>query len=152
MRIKIWIVLLLAFVFFQSITIAQQDKTKKEGIFLTINNIRNKTGLMRIGVFLDEKGYPDAPAIGYSIAKDTIKNNRLRIFIPLAEQGSIAISVLDDENANGKMDFIFGIMPKEGFGFSNNPPVRSRKAPPFSITSFVFKGGNSSVTVDMKYI
>ncbi|MFN8210360.1 MAG: DUF2141 domain-containing protein [Bacteroidales bacterium] len=81
-----------------------------------------------------------------------LNNNSLRIFIPITKQGSVAISVLDDENANGKMDFIFGIMPKEGFGFSNNPPVRSRKAPPFSITSFVFKGGNSSVTVDMKYI
>ena len=82
MKIKILIVILLASVFFQSITIAQQDKTKKEGIFLTINNIRNKTGLMRIGVFMDEKGYPDTPALGFSLAKDTIKNNRLRIFIP----------------------------------------------------------------------
>ena len=35
------------------------------------------------------------------------------------ETGKYGISLMDDENFNGKMDFNFIGIPKEGFGFSN---------------------------------
>src|SRR5690606_35850358 len=38
--------------------------------------------------------------------------------------GRYAIAVLHDENGNGKVDRALGLMPKEGFGFSRDAPVR----------------------------
>jgi uncharacterized protein (DUF2141 family) len=123
-----------------------------EGIDLTINNIRNKTGVIQIGIFDSEAGYPDKPVYSFTLAKDTILNSRLRIFIPLGEKGAIGITVLDDENKNKKMDYVFGIKPKEGFGFSNNPAVPGRKPPPFSATRINYTGGRLRVTINMKYV
>ena len=125
---------------------------QKTGVELNISNIRNQTGLIRIGVFTSEEGYPDSPSMNYSLAKDTLNGGLLRLFVPLEETGSIAITVLDDENSNGKMDYIFGIKPREGFGFSNNPDVKSRKAPPFDTTLFNFTGGIQKIGITMKYI
>jgi uncharacterized protein (DUF2141 family) len=123
-----------------------------EGIELIISNIRNKEGLIRIGVFDSETGYPDNPSFSFSLAKDTLFSGKLRLFIPLKNPGNFGISVLDDENRNMKMDYIFGIKPKEGFGFSNNPKVTSRKAPPFEQTRFRYSGGRSKINISMVYI
>jgi uncharacterized protein (DUF2141 family) len=124
----------------------------KNHIDLTINNLKGSFGLVRIGIFNNENGYPDRPAFNYSLAKDTLENGRLRLVIPISNSGDLSISVLDDENENGKMDYIFGIMPKEGFGFSNNPKVTSKKAPPFNITSFTYKGGEKKIDINMVYM
>ena len=122
------------------------------GIELIITNIRNKNGLIRIGVFCSEIGYPDKPEYSFSLVKDTVISGKLRLFIPLKQSGLFAISVLDDENKNGKMDYLFGIKPKEGFGFSNNPKVTIRGAPTFEQTSFLFEKGIMQITIHMVYI
>jgi uncharacterized protein (DUF2141 family) len=123
-----------------------------EGIELIITNIRNKTGLIQIGLYNSDKGYPDKPEVSFSFVKDSLISGKLRLFLPLKNPGTFAITILDDENRNKKMDYRFGIMPKEGFGFSNNPKIRGMKEPPFSETSFTYIGGKKIVTVSMIYI
>jgi uncharacterized protein (DUF2141 family) len=129
-----------------------QDSQKNNGIELIISNIKNKEGLIRIGVYSSVKGYPDNPQYSFSPAKDTIRSGKFMIFIPLKEPGNYAISILDDENSNGKMDYLFRIMPREGFGFSNNPKITGRRAPSFEQTSFLFEKGKMKISVRMVYI
>ena len=50
-----------------------------------------------------KKDIPTSPLIVYSLAKDTLKNGRLRLMIPIEKAVDISISVLDDENMNGMM-------------------------------------------------
>jgi len=121
-------------------------------IDLTISEIKGTKGLLLIGVFENENGYPDQPAFNYSLAKDTLKNGMLRLRIPIKSAEKISISVLDDENMNGKMDYKVVVMPKEGFGFSNNPKITSRKAPPFNVTSFRFTGLHVDRSVSLSFI
>jgi uncharacterized protein (DUF2141 family) len=97
-------------------------------------------------------GYPDKPAYNFSLAKDTIKNGTMRFFIPVDKPGPVSFCILDDDNRNEKMDYIFGIMPKEGFGFSNNPKISLRGAPSFSTTSFSYSGGIKEISVRMIYM
>jgi uncharacterized protein (DUF2141 family) len=123
-----------------------------DGIELFISNIKNKVGLIQVGLFDSEVGYPDNPAYSFSLSKDTISSGELRLFIPVKSPGSYGISILDDENMNGKMDYILRIMPKEGFGFSNNPKINGRKPPPFMQTNFKFSGGIKPVSVRMVYL
>jgi uncharacterized protein (DUF2141 family) len=122
------------------------------GINLIINNIKNNKGVIQIGFFNSENGYPDKPTFSFTLAKDTIHSGKLRMFIPVQKSGAYVITILDDENKNGKMDFIFGIKPKEGFGFSNNPRVPGRKPPPFNDACINYSEGVLIVSVNMKYI
>jgi uncharacterized protein (DUF2141 family) len=127
-------------------------QSQASGIKLTINNIRNKTGFIQVNVFESESGYPDKAEFKFTLSKDTIDARKIRMFIPISKPGSFGISILDDENRNEKMDFVFGIKPKEGFGFSNNPRVPGRKPPPFDETRIIFTGGIKEVIVNLKYI
>ena len=42
---------------------------------------------------------------------------------PALPRGDYALAVIHDENGNARLDTIAGI-PREGFGFSRNPPIR----------------------------
>ena len=64
--------------------------------------------------------------------------------------GDYALLLLHDANRNGKLDKRFGI-PWEGFGFSNNPPIRFGPPSARDVT-FVVPAGSSKQTVHMKYI
>lgn len=64
--------------------------------------------------------------------------------------GSYAISIVHDENANGRMDAFLGI-PREGFGFSGN--AAPRLGPPsFREAPIELKSGPARHDVRMRYL
>lgn len=149
-------VLLVNYCFIITLSTASEKSTVQDfqsnGIELIITNIRNNKGLIQIGMYESDKGYPDKPEVSFSLSKDSLVSGKLKFFIPLKKKGTFAFSILDDENRNEKMDYRLGIIPKEGFGFSNNPKIRGMKEPPFEVTSFQYTGGREIVTVKMIYM
>lgn len=64
--------------------------------------------------------------------------------------GKYAIALLHDENNNNKADRAMGMMPKEGYGFSRDAPVKM--APPkFADAVFTLAEGISRFTIKMRY-
>jgi len=65
--------------------------------------------------------------------------------------GRYAIALLHDENDNGKADRALGMMPKEGYGFSRDAPVRM--APPkYADAAFTVGEGGQSLAIKMRYM
>lgn len=62
--------------------------------------------------------------------------------------GRIAITAFHDENNNGKVDLRFGLIPKEGIGWSRSPSVNLR-ALRFDEAAFVFSGDASTASVTL---
>lgn len=64
--------------------------------------------------------------------------------------GEYAVALLHDENDNGKADRAMGMMPKEGYGFSRDAPVKM--APP-KFRDAVFTQGEATtrMTIRMRY-
>ncbi len=89
---------------------------------LRVSGFRNDTGTAGALVFASRAGWPNDAAKtivhgGFPIVSDRAD---LAFHVPA---GRYAVVVLHDENSNMKLDKnMFGI-PKEGFGFSNNPRV-----------------------------
>jgi len=64
--------------------------------------------------------------------------------------GRYAVSVLHDENGNGKPDMAV-MIPREGFGFSRNPVVRFGP-PAFARAAFAVGPDNQRQTIRMRYM
>ena len=65
--------------------------------------------------------------------------------------GRYAIALLHDENDNGKADRALGMMPKEGFGFSRDAPVRM--APPkYADAVIAVDDKDISLSIKMRYM
>ena len=58
--------------------------------------------------------------------------------------------MVHDENANGKMDTMMG-MPREGYGFSRDAPVRMGP-PKFAAAAFVVEAGDVVQPLKMRYM
>ena len=65
--------------------------------------------------------------------------------------GTYAIALLHDENDNGRVDRALGMMPKEGFGFSRDAPVRMGP-PEFDDAAFQVRASSIRQTIRMRYM
>lgn len=62
-----------------------------------------------------------------------------------------AIALIHDENNNNKLDTNMIGIPKEGYGFSNNPP--SNFGPPsYEKAEFTLKPGVNTIQIDLVYL
>ena len=64
--------------------------------------------------------------------------------------GSYALSIVHDENGNGRLD-TFAKIPREGYGFSGNPPIRFGP-PKFAEASFTLAPGRNLQAVRVRYL
>ena len=64
--------------------------------------------------------------------------------------GVYALSVIHDENGNGRLDKLMAI-PREGFGFSRNPRIRMGP-PQFDEVRFAIAAGGPARRSRMKYL
>lgn len=86
---------------------------------ITITNIRNSNGTVRIGVFYDDPSFQSENS-NYLIyiSKESMMHDSIVTFhnLPI---GKCALSMIDDENDNKQLDYGWLGVPLEGFGFSN---------------------------------
>jgi len=117
-------------------------------IYVEISGINDPKGVMSIGLYSNEKGFPDTgkeykgkvvEVTGQTVAY-TFKD------VPL---GTYAIAIFHDTNSNGILDKNFLGIPKEGYAFSNN--VSGTFGPPaFKDASFKLDG-NKTVKIKIEY-
>ena len=86
-------------------------------IEVTVKNIKEPKGTIRIGLFDNEKDFLEK-AIDGKIVK--AEGTEVTVRFENLKAGDYAISVIHDENENGDLDSNFIGIPKEGFAFGNN--------------------------------
>lgn len=117
---------------------------------LQLSGLRSSRGMVRICLTADKRYFPnctnDPEARHLTVA--TTQATHLRFdALPV---GRYALSVIHDENGNGKLDTRLGV-PREGFGFSNN--AKALFGPPsFRSASFAVQGSNVIQAVTVRYI
>ena len=117
---------------------------------IKFTGVRNSKGLIAIGISSSPEGWPRQPQMDPNWKKTDIVNGVFTARVENLAYGTYAISVLDDENSNLEMDMFMGI-PKEGWGFSMNPPFRL-SAPKFEECSFLLDKPYKQITIDLRYV
>ncbi|WP_374942985.1 DUF2141 domain-containing protein [Sphingomonas sp.] len=116
---------------------------------VSVDHLRSAEGFVRVCLTADPANFPacvdDAQALTRSVPADvhTIRFDAL-------PQGAYALAVIHDANGNAKLDTFAGI-PREGFGFSRNPPI-GFGAPRFAAAQFTLAGDAEKQQVRMRYI
>lgn len=110
---------------------------------------RNEKGGAGGAVFSSPEGWPEDLAKAYHHGDFAIRHNESTLTFPAAP-GHYAIVVIHDENINHKMDRNFLGLPKEGYGFANNPHVRLT-APSFRAASVQVTCPVTETTIRIHY-
>ena len=122
-----------------------------QSLDIHIRNIRNKNGQLCLAIFSDETDFKEEKTCwAMNCSKKDIINGEFHILIPY-KSGVWGFSVLDDENSNGRMEYNFLGLPREGFGFSNYIHKGIHR-PVFNDFSFVInKNETKEITVQLEY-
>lgn len=119
---------------------------------ITVTGLRSAKGQVLVCMTRDARHFPDCrgDAGAYSRVVPAAAGT-VHVAFKAVRPGSYAIALLHDENANGKADRALGVVPKEGFGFSRDAPVRM--APPkFDDAVFAVGPAPSEQTIRMRYL
>jgi len=112
-----------------------------------VTNIKNKNGKVAIGLYNKDDNTFANPTKYYKAIFIEIDSKKVVYTFENIQNGTYAVSVMHDENENGKLDKnILGI-PKEGYGFSNNVKPAFRSAN-FKEAKFELLG-NKTVNIEM---
>ena len=114
-----------------------------------ITGLRNVKGQILVCLTTNPKAFPDCSKDKGSVRMAVKASDADDFLIHAPADGTYAIAVVHDENANDKMDMAL-FLPKEGFGFSRNPAVRMGP-PSFKSASFVVTG-DMRQSIRMKYM
>jgi uncharacterized protein (DUF2141 family) len=117
-----------------------------------VTGARNTKGKIGVTLFQNAQGFPDdtSKAIRQESVEIDPKTMSAQVTFKDLPQGTFAISVLHDENGNGKMDKNFVGMPKEGYGASNNPS-KKRRAPTFDEAKFSLNTPEQTIEITLIY-
>ncbi len=132
------------FICFVSIAHAQTGT-----IYVEISGINDIKGLMSIGLYSDENGFPDK---GKEYKGKEVKVTDKTVVHTFKDVpfGTYAIAIFHDTNSNTKLDKNFLGIPKEGYAFSNNVFGALGLPPDFKDASFKF-AENKTVKIKMEY-
>lgn len=120
-------------------------------ITVKITNLKNQYGMLGVSLYNSENGFPADHTKACASATKSIDGTTDEVIFSNLPYGTYAISVLHDENNNGKLDttFLIGI-PKEGIGVSNNPKAR-RGPPDFNECVFTLDSSDHELSIAMRY-
>lgn len=124
---------------------AVQAQAKLE---ITVKNIKEAKGSIRVGLFTSEKDFLKNATHGKVIKAD---GKEVTVVFEGLRPGTYAVSVIHDANENGELDSNFVGMPTEGFAFGNNA-MGTFGPPSFEKATVTLGPDGSRQIIDLKYL
>lgn len=116
---------------------------------LEVQNLRSAKGVLQICLTPRAESFPDCKNDSRAITR-SVPASQTRIQFDGLPPGNYAAAIIHDENGNKKLDTVMGI-PREGFGFSRNPPIRFGP-PKFDAARFTVSGASEPQRIKMRYL
>jgi uncharacterized protein (DUF2141 family) len=120
-------------------------------VSITVTSLRSAKGVVRACLTSDRNHFPKcAQAIAtHELVQPA--SQKVQFAFAGISPGYYAVALLHDENNNGKIDRALLLMPKEGYGFSRDAPVRMGP-PKFDAAAFAVGVEPIHQTIQMRYM
>ncbi|ABC64615.1 DUF2141 domain-containing protein [Erythrobacter litoralis] len=130
--------------------LAANAPVARHDVTVTVTDLRSGDGKVLACLTAKPKAFPDCDRDPKAHAVTVDAAETVSFTFRGVAPGDYAISLLHDENGNGKADRSL-MVPKEGFGFSRDAKVRFGP-PSFSSAAFEVRGGATHQTIRMRYL
>ena len=139
---KLWII---GYFLLCSTSVPAQAQDKKP-ILLNIKNIQQAKGRIMIAVYDNKQDYMKNPVHICQQKVDALGEQKIVTEMPY---GNYAFTVFHDLNDNEELDTNFMGIPKEPYGFSNNPNA-TFGPPGFTAALVDFQKSNQEIEIQLK--
>lgn len=118
----------------------------EQALKVRIAKVDKVGGVVRVALFSNEDHYLNKAFRSVNVNVD---QTEIEVAFENVPAGRYAISVYHDTNSNGVLDSNLLRIPKEPYGFSNNPSTRFGP-PNFDEASFIHNSDGKTVTIKLK--
>jgi uncharacterized protein (DUF2141 family) len=120
-------------------------------LHIYVTGIRKQVGNIRLAFYSNSQSFDaEKPLFIRTVPKKEMSNNSIKISYDDLKPGVYGVAILDDENANEKMDYGW-VLPDEGFGFSDYYHTGMTR-PKFDSFDFVLKNEEKVVQIKVRYL
>jgi uncharacterized protein (DUF2141 family) len=130
-------------------TIAQANPVSN--LTVVVGGLQNQQGQVCVSLFANSQGFPDRGDRAVRAQCVPVAKGQTAVTFRNLALGNYAAAVFHDRNGNGVLDRNFLGIPKEGFGFSRNPTIRTG-APKFSEVAVFIAGTANTAQVQLQYL
>lgn len=117
---------------------------------IQIQGLRNTNGTVELCLTRSPAHFPDCTGAPGMVSRTVRAAEAGSVWLRGLPPGDYAISVIHDENGDGRLNTFLGI-PREGFGFSRNP--RMRMGPPrYEQCRIAVTGASMREAIQIKYL
>lgn len=120
------------------------------GVTVVISGLRNTKGVIQACLTARAATFPECDKDPAALRLTVPAANGPVLVFRHVQPGTYAVSLFHDQNANGRLDKTFGI-PKEGYGFSRNAPVRFGP-PSFADARFAVASADVTMPITVRYL
>nr|WP_287939531.1 DUF2141 domain-containing protein [Algoriphagus sp.] len=129
-----------------SVLVLNPDNPKLE---IQINQAKSDKGMIRVLIFSKETGFPDQPTKALKSLSISPKNKSGLLSVTDLPPGKYAVSVIHDEDNDGKLTTNAVGYPTEKFGFSNNPKMYF-SPPSFEKAAFELQSESKRIEINLR--
>jgi uncharacterized protein (DUF2141 family) len=115
-----------------------------------LSGLRSAKGMVHLCLTSNQQRFLDCKGDPAAVARTIPAGKAHSLDLGLVKPGHYALLIVHDENNNGRLDMTMGI-PREGFGFSNNPSMRPR-APRWEEIRFTMPEAALTKQVRIRYV
>ena len=130
---------------------ANAPKPAYADVSVTVTGLRSDHGVLRACLTPDPDDFPHCRHDSTSVRIVAAAAAEVHLVFVGVKPGRYAVALLHDENNNGRMDRALMMMPREGFGFSRDAPVRMGP-PTFDRAAFELDVTGTAKMIRMRYM
>ncbi|WP_435419053.1 DUF2141 domain-containing protein [Parerythrobacter aurantius] len=123
---------------------------RTQDVSVTVTELRSAKGKVLACLTAKPKAFPDCNKDPQALSMTVDAGNTVRFTFRGVAPGTYAISLLHDENGNGKADKAL-MIPREGFGFSRDAKVQMGP-PKFAAAAFPVASDPVHQRIRMRYL
>jgi uncharacterized protein (DUF2141 family) len=117
-----------------------------------VDGLRNSKGVVGSVIFKSPDGWPEDTTRSFRHGPTPIPARERQVVVVWNNlpPGDYGVAAIHDENSNARLDRNFIGIPKEGFGFANNPHV-GLSAPPFAAAVVHVQCPSTETSIHLQY-
>ena len=115
-----------------------------------IEGLKEVKGQICFSLFASSKGFPDSGDNTLQAKCISVQGRSPTLIIEHLHLGTYALAVFHDLNGDGELNRNFLGIPKEGFGFSQNPEIKT-SPPSFGDSAVLVTGAETNLQVQLRY-
>jgi uncharacterized protein (DUF2141 family) len=122
----------------------------KGNLSIELGGLKNQKGQVCFSLFSSNKGFPDNGKRALKAQCVKLTTTPQKITFPNLTAGNYAVAVIHDVNSDGTLNRNSLGIPTEGFGFSNNPIIRTGP-PKFGDSAVLVAGSSTNIQIKLQY-